>query len=141
MRLSHTLPRPEKAQCRAQMTAKALPRLDEDTRLVPLLNNLSQGFLAGVTSEWSGADSAEPGSEIRAEMVNDIAHNHYPMCMRNLHDSLRKDKHLKHYGRLQYGLFLKVCSPRGSSKSVHVSFFAGTRAVDRGGSCFLAKVI
>lgn len=27
--------------------------------------------------------------------------------MRNLHDSLRADKHLKHGGRLQYGLFLK----------------------------------
>lgn len=27
--------------------------------------------------------------------------------MRNLHEALRADKHLKHGGRLQYGLFLK----------------------------------
>jgi DNA primase large subunit len=27
--------------------------------------------------------------------------------MRNLNDSLKHDKHLKHDGRLQYGLFLK----------------------------------
>ena len=27
--------------------------------------------------------------------------------MRHLHESLRKDHHLRHYGRLQYGLFLK----------------------------------
>lgn len=32
------------------------------------------------------------------------------MCMRNLHKNLRRDKHLRHYGRLQYGLFLKVNS-------------------------------
>jgi DNA primase large subunit len=28
--------------------------------------------------------------------------------MRNLQDSLKADKHLKHGGRLQYGLFLKA---------------------------------
>jgi len=33
---------------------------------------------------------------------------HYPLCMRNLHKTLRREKHLRHYGRLQYGLFLKV---------------------------------
>ena len=27
--------------------------------------------------------------------------------MRHLHESLCKDHHLRHYGRLQYGLFLK----------------------------------
>ena len=31
----------------------------------------------------------------------------YPACMRHLHESLRRDHHLKHFSRLQYGLFLK----------------------------------
>lgn len=122
------------------MTSKALPRLDEDTRLVPLLNNLSQGFIAGISSEWSGADSSSTGDEIRAEMVNDIAAKHYPMCMRHLHDSLRRDKHLKHYARLQYGLFLKVkfmplplCS--------HIDIFAGAWPFNRGSHCILEKVV
>src|SRR5271170_5991035 len=35
---------------------------------------------------------------------------HYPLRMRNLHKTLRREKHLRHYGRLQYGLFLKVQS-------------------------------
>ncbi|KAI0934152.1 hypothetical protein AcV5_006091 [Taiwanofungus camphoratus] len=90
-----------------EMTARALPRLDEDTRLVPILNNLSQGFLAGVSSEWSTASSGN-GTEITADMVDDLSRKHFPVCMRNLHESLRRDRHLKHFGRLQYGLFLKV---------------------------------
>ncbi|TCD60544.1 hypothetical protein EIP91_009920 [Steccherinum ochraceum] len=91
-----------------EMTAKALPRLDEDTRIIPILDNLSQGFLAGVSSEWGNTTSSGDGSEVTADMVDDIARKHYPACMRNLHDCLRRDRHLKHFGRLQYGLFLKV---------------------------------
>jgi DNA primase large subunit len=89
-----------------QYTNKTLPRMDEDTRLVPILNNLSQGFLAGVPSEW--VNPSATGDEIRADMIDDLARTHFPMCMRNLHECLVRDRHLKHFGRLQYGLFLKV---------------------------------
>lgn len=33
--------------------------------------------------------------------------SHFPPCMRALHYALRQEAHLKHFGRLQYGLFLK----------------------------------
>ncbi|KAI6045414.1 DNA primase, large subunit [Pisolithus marmoratus] len=95
-----------KLQKALEHTAKMLPRMDEDTRLVPILNNLSQGFLAGIPSEWSNAPSS--GDEVRAEMIDDMAKKHFPLCMRNLHECLTRDRHLKHFGRLQYGLFLKV---------------------------------
>ena len=91
-----------------KLTAKALPRMDEDDRLVPILEHLSQGFVAGIPSEYSAPEDAN-GEELRADMIDDLARKHYPLCMRTLHDSLRRDRHLKHYGRLQYGLFLKVC--------------------------------
>jgi len=80
--------------------------MDEDTRLEPILANLSQGFLAGIGSEWSSSQST--GEGVRAEMVDELAHKHFPMCMRNLHENLKRNHHLKHFGRLQYGLFLKV---------------------------------
>ncbi|KAF8580894.1 DNA primase, large subunit [Ramaria rubella] len=89
-----------------QITAKALPRLDEDGRILPILENLSQGFIAGVPSEYTSADDS--GDAVTAEMIDEMSKKHFPLCMRNLHDTLRKDRHLKHYGRLQYGLFLKV---------------------------------
>ncbi|KAI9446392.1 DNA primase large subunit [Lactarius indigo] len=88
------------------MTAKAIPRMDEDTRLEPILANLSQGFIAGIGSEWGANEST--GEEIRAEMVDELAHKHFPMCMRNLQENLKRNHKLKHFGRLQYGLFLKA---------------------------------
>ena len=85
--------------------AKMLPRMDEDTRLVPILDNLSH-FLGGIPSEWSSSTSS--GDEIQADMIDDMAKKHFPLCMRNLHECLTRDRHLKHFGRLQYGLFLKA---------------------------------
>lgn len=90
------------------MTARLLPRLDEDTRLIPILDNLSQGFLAGISSEWANASGSENAGEIKAEMIDELAQKDFPLCMRMHHEKLRRDRHLKHFGRLEYGLFLKV---------------------------------
>jgi DNA primase large subunit len=41
-------------------------------------------------------------------MVDDIARKHFSPCMLNLYLCLKRDHHLKHFGRLQFSLFLKV---------------------------------
>ena len=53
------------------------------------------------------AFSAEPGERLTAERVQEAADRNMPLCMRHLHAGLRKEHKLKHWGRLQYGLFLK----------------------------------
>ena len=88
-----------------QLTARALPRLDEDDRLTPILNHLSKNFIAP-DSSYTGTGAAIEGAEITARNIDNLT-QHFPMCMSHLHRTLRRDAHLKHYGRLQYTLFLK----------------------------------
>ncbi|KAG8726627.1 hypothetical protein FRC12_023224 [Ceratobasidium sp. 428] len=91
-----------------EQTSRAVPRLDEDDRLLPLLQHLAQSFLNGIASSSAASFADENGELVRAEQVDELAGRHFPACMRNLHDGLRKDHHLRHHGRLQYGLFLKA---------------------------------
>ncbi|KAI1138540.1 DNA primase, large subunit [Hypoxylon sp. FL0543] len=88
-----------------ELTARALPRLDEDDRLTPILDHLSKNFVTPDAS-YSSSTSTVPGAEITARNVDNLS-QHFPLCMQHLHRSLRRDAHLKHYGRLQYTLFLK----------------------------------
>ncbi|CAI6084012.1 hypothetical protein V2G26_020131 [Clonostachys chloroleuca] len=88
-----------------ELTARALPRLDEDDRLTPILNHLSKNFITPDSAYMSGT-SAPDGAQISAANIDNLS-QHFPACMSHLHRSLRRDAHLKHFGRLQYTLFLK----------------------------------
>ncbi|KAI9889802.1 MAG: hypothetical protein M1814_004904 [Vezdaea aestivalis] len=86
------------------LTARALPRLDEDDRLAPILSHLSKNF--GTPDNLFSSESSLPGAPITAANINSLV-KHFPLCMSNLHTQLRKNSHLKHFGRLQYTFFLK----------------------------------
>jgi DNA primase large subunit len=88
-----------------ELTARQLPRLDEDDRLSPILDHLSKNFTTP-DAGFSDSDSALAGAPINAANIDALS-QHFPMCMKNLHTTLRHNSHLKHYGRLQYSLFLK----------------------------------
>ncbi|KAG0329536.1 hypothetical protein BGZ99_001538 [Dissophora globulifera] len=83
-----------------EVTGRALPRMDEDDRLMPVLNNINKQYLGRefTTSAIAG--------EIQAQDV-DTLKVHMPLCMEHLHNELRREKHIRHFGRMQYGLFLK----------------------------------
>ncbi|TGJ87883.1 hypothetical protein E0Z10_g835 [Xylaria hypoxylon] len=87
------------------LTARALPRLDEDDRLTPILNHLSKNFITPDASYVSSSSSVA-GADISARNIDALS-TQFPLCMQNLHKTLRRDAHLKHFGRLQYTLFLK----------------------------------
>ncbi|ORX33982.1 eukaryotic and archaeal DNA primase, large subunit-domain-containing protein [Kockovaella imperatae] len=90
-----------------ELTAKNLPRLDEDERLGPVLDHLATSFLSGLGAAEYQSESDGNGTTVTADMVDDVARKHFPPCMRNLYDRLKRDHHLKHFARLQLGLFLK----------------------------------
>jgi len=103
--------------------------VDDDERILPLLKKLKYRYL--------GEDFSSVGSQIKGQIqlsqidkvclclllnLKHLANNFYlftyfivlqiskesfPPCMRHLHETLRREHHLKHFARLQYGLFLK----------------------------------
>lgn len=93
-----------------EMTAKALPRLDEDDRLLPVLDHLSTGFTGVLSSNYKLPEDGN-GELVTAEMVKDLSKQHFPLCMRSLQSTLNTSHHLKYEGRLQYNGFLKVPHP------------------------------
>ncbi|XP_052686031.1 DNA primase large subunit-like [Crassostrea angulata] len=84
------------------MTSRALPQLEEDNRLLPMLSGLSKRYLG---QDYSSKKSNV--GKITAEMIDSLSKQSFPPCMQNLHQSMKRDHHLKHGGRMQYGLFLK----------------------------------
>ncbi|KAF2756325.1 DNA primase large subunit [Pseudovirgaria hyperparasitica] len=89
-----------------ELTSRALPRLDEDDRLKPILEHLSTNFTAPDVA-YSSADGDIAGMSVPTAANIDTLSQHFPLCMQNLHQTLRANSHLKHLGRLQYTLFLK----------------------------------
>ena len=88
-----------------ELAARFLPRMDEDNRLAPILHHLSQSFVAP-DAGYSESSSIGDMASINASSIDGLS-QHFPLCMQNLHRELRKNSHLKHFGRLQYTLFLK----------------------------------
>lgn len=89
-----------------ELSARALPRMDEDNRLSPILTHLSKSFTAPDAAYSADASSISGDMAITAATIDSLS-VHFPLCMQNQHRELRKNHHLKHFSRLQYTLFLK----------------------------------
>lgn len=85
-----------------------VPRLaDEGARLLPLLTGLSKRYLGD--DDYSTKKPVF--GAVTANQIPDLAKvpGLFPPCMSRLHETLLSTHHLRHWGRMQYGLFLKVC--------------------------------
>lgn len=76
-----------------------LGEIEQDERLVSLLKGLHQSY--------AGNDYSSTNTVVPIESLDSLSVKSFPLCMRTLHEYLRTAHHLKHGGRLQYGLFLK----------------------------------
>ncbi|NXH63186.1 PRI2 primase, partial [Rhabdornis inornatus] len=83
------------------LTARSLPSIQSDERLQPLLNHLSHSY---VGPDYSVQKNT---GKISLEQIDALSVKSFPLCMRQLHRALRDSHHLRHGGRMQYGLFLK----------------------------------
>ena len=83
---------------------KYLPTICKDARMKDLLWNVSNKDL--IDFEYNPQDNPHRG-KIILQNIDFYATSHFPPCMLQLHRMLRTNHHLKHFGRLQYGLFLK----------------------------------
>ncbi|XP_033644569.1 DNA primase large subunit-like [Asterias rubens] len=84
------------------VTARSIPHLEEDDRLLPMLNNLSKQYLG---QNYSSVKTNTGKIELKDMDMH--ARKSFPLCMRQLHTELRENHHIRHHGRMQYGLFLK----------------------------------
>ena len=78
---------------------------------IPQENSRIQPLLKTMNSQYTGAnrytDAGLVGdTQLTAATVDALQHD-MPLCMSQLHKGLERDHKLKHWGRLQYGLFLK----------------------------------
>ncbi|KAK1282135.1 putative DNA primase large subunit [Acorus calamus] len=81
-------------------------REQEKDRLTPIVEALSTSYLGPDYSQ------AKEFGEVSLKDIEQLANSSFPLCMRHLFEKLREEHHLKHGGRMQLGLFLKVGSER-----------------------------
>ncbi|KAM0683707.1 DNA primase subunit pri2 [Mitosporidium daphniae] len=85
--------------------SSSLPFIENDERIFSLLDAISAGL--DDTIDSSAAMLTSKMERLSASDVDRVA-IHFPPCMLQINGKLRKESHLKHGGRMQFGLFLKV---------------------------------
>ena len=77
------------------------PYILADTRIAPMVANMSKQYTGKDFTQTKSSDA------VNIDDLDMLADRSMPLCMRVLHKNLRQEHKLKHWGRLQYGLFLK----------------------------------
>lgn len=75
---------------------------EEGARIKPLLQTMNSQYIG----KQYDANASASGTDLTAANIDALSKS-MPLCMSQLHKGLAQDHKLKHWGRLQYGLFLK----------------------------------
>lgn len=90
------------------------PQVSSDPRLASLLKNVERHDAIAHDTDIA------PTEHITADQLDALSKTSMPLCMRITHEAVRRDHKLKHWGRVQYGLFLKAA---GLPMEEQLSFF------------------
>eukprot|EP01130_Rhizamoeba_saxonica_P006196 TRINITY_DN2462_c0_g1_i1.p1 TRINITY_DN2462_c0_g1~~TRINITY_DN2462_c0_g1_i1.p1 ORF type:complete len:403 (-),score=68.83 TRINITY_DN2462_c0_g1_i1:34-1242(-) len=69
-----------------------------------------ENFVNKLPNQYLGTDyipNQNKENTVDINSLDELSATSFPLCMERLHIHLRRTHHLKHHGRLQYGLFLK----------------------------------
>jgi len=83
------------------LTCRALPVLEDDSRLVNLVTNLDKRY----TGEDYG--NTKSGGRVMPQEIDSLSKRNFPLCMKSMQEVLSSTNKIKYKARLQYGLFLK----------------------------------
>lgn len=83
------------------ITFRATSHIEQDERIVPIVSMLSKQYVTAAykTAKIEGA--------VTKEQIPALADRSFPLCMSHLYKSLKDENHLRHGGRMQFGLYLK----------------------------------
>lgn len=102
--------------------AQAFGNVSEGGRIEPLLQTMHQQYTG--KNRYDDTNMASD-QEVTANNIADLKSS-MPLCMQQLQSGLEQDSKLKHWGRLQYGLFLK-----GAGMSMEESLLFFQRAFSK----------
>jgi len=75
--------------------------VSDDPRIGSFMMNIDKQYIGKDYNNTQSIDKLTPDKVAQAAELN------MPLCMKSLHDALKRDHKLKHDGRMQYTLFLK----------------------------------
>ncbi len=81
---------------------RAEPIISKDVRIVSILKMIARGQSRGAEHTFNLNQRT-----ITPLQLDSMAQQAFPLCAQNMHRNLKKNHHLKHWARVQYGLFLK----------------------------------
>jgi len=86
------------------LTMRSLPELEDDHRIKRLLSDLDKRYTG---QDFNSSQNKKTAGSVTPDMLDGLSKQSFAPCMRHLHETMRATHHLKHGGRIQYGLFIK----------------------------------